>query len=759
MTSAPVRRTRTESSRLAALARTCATTLVVAWYCGGESAAAGVPVGSEALSTALPVAQAVRVERAPRLDGTLDDPLWQRVDPITSFYQREPHEGQSPTEKTEVRILYTRTAAYFGIRCFDSNPSGITATELRRDLSQELDDYFEIIIDPDHDRRNAHVFQINPLGTQRDGLITEELQNEGGDGDPGWDGIWTSEARIDGSGWTATVEIPFATLNLRQSQDVVWGINFKRFIRRKNEEILWAAWRRVDGASRISRAGELRGITDIGDGRLFVVKPYALAGYDYLAPDAAVVGLTPGGSALHTGGVDVKIGVGTSLVANLTANTDFADADVDIEQFNLTPYRLFYPEKRQFFLENTSVFSFPLGGENDNLFFSRAIGIDPSTGQEVPIGGGAKLTGPLGDYELGALAVGTRASGPSPYADFEVVRVKRALWEGSYIGAIAMDKQSGNTTDRFNEAEGLDTRLVFGDLKLQAFLAETRTPGVGSGQVDWGTKLKYESNRADLLWDHRRIGANFNPETGFLERQDCDCDYLDLNLKARPERFGLRQLEFENFIFNAPSTAGILQTREVQSTLRAEFESGAYTDNDVIDLNTQLLTQPFNIYKNVFIPVGEYHFLRHQIAFGTARDKRWIIRVRERFGRYYDGTLTSTKISTSYRASEHLYLSTDQEWDRFRLPVAGGRFSVLVGSLQASYSFSRFVSASALLQVDTANEHSFGSNLRLRWNYRPDSDLYVVYTAGQHFGNLTATNPPQYYEQRFAIKWTYSWQP
>ena len=727
--------------------------------CVGVSALARTPAGGEAPANSVPLARAVRVEQAPRIDGTLDDALWQQAPALTTFYQREPHEGQPPTEGTEVRILYTREAVYFGVRCFDSDPKGITATELRRDLSQELDDYFEIIIDPDHDHRNAHVFQINPLGTQRDALITEEFRNEKGDGDPGWDGIWTSEARIDAHGWTATVAIPFATLNLQQSHDVVWGINFKRFIRRKNEEILWAAWRRVDGASRISRAGELQGITDIGNGRLFVVKPYVLAGYDYLAPSVAVVGLTPGGSALHTAGGDVKIGVGRSLVANLTANTDFADTDVDIEQFNLTPYRLFYPEKRQFFLENTGIFSFPLGGQNDNLFFSRTIGIDPNTGLEVPISAGGKLTGPLGDYEVGALAVGTRASGPSPYADFEVVRVKRSLWEGSYIGAIAMDKQSGYVTDPFNQAEGLDTRLVFGDLKVQAYLAQSRTPGVSAGQVDWGTRLQYESNRADLFWDHQQIGANFNPETGFLERQDCSCDLLDLNLKARPERFTVRQLEFENFIFHAPSTEGILQTQEVQSTIRAELDNGAYTDDDVIDLNTQLLTQPFNIYKNVTIPVGEYRFMRHQIAFGTARDRRLIIRVREQFGQYYDGSLVSSHVNVSYRASEHLSLGVDQEWDKFRLPLPGGHFSVVVASLQASYSLSRFLSASALLQVDSANDHVFGSNLRIRWNYRPDSDLYVVYTAGQRFASLTATNPPQYYEQRFAIKWTYSWQP
>ena len=181
-------------------------------------------------------------------------------------------------------MLYTKHAVYFGITCFDSDPKKVVATQLRRDVSQHLDDYFEIVIDAAHDRRNAYVFQITPLGTQRDALITEEQQGGGDDdGDSGWDGVWTSEARITEQGWTATVAIPFSTLNFMKSNDVVWGINFKRFIRRKNEEDLWSGWRRVYGAARISQAGELHGISDIGSGRLFIMKPYGLAGLPALA--------------------------------------------------------------------------------------------------------------------------------------------------------------------------------------------------------------------------------------------------------------------------------------------------------------------------------------------------------------------------------------------------------------------------------------------------------------------------------------------
>ncbi len=380
-----------------------------------------VPVNS------VPMAQAVRVEDAPKMDGgTLDDPAWQKATPITDFRQKEPYEGRPATESTEVRILYTPSEIYFAIVCRSSVPRNVVATQLRRDVTQELDDYFEIIIDSRHDRRNAYVFQINPLGTQRDALITDEQQvSETQDGDPGWDGVWTSEARSTNEGWTATVGIPFSTLNFMRSQNVVWGINFKRFIRSKNEEDLWSSWRRSLGAYRISQAGELHGITDIGSGRLFIVKPYALGGFSHLPASTIASGLSPGTTPLYTGGLDIKVGLRSNLVANLTGNTDFADSDVDVQQFNLTPYKLFFPEKRQFFLENAGVFDFSLGGGiPDQLFFSRQIGIDPITGQEVPINGGAKITGSLGGFELGVMDVDTRSSGPNPYANYAVARVK-----------------------------------------------------------------------------------------------------------------------------------------------------------------------------------------------------------------------------------------------------------------------------------------------------------------------------------------------
>ena len=690
------------------------------------------------------------MEHAPSLDGTLDDPLWQQARPVTDFRQREPYEGQAPTEKSEVRVLYTRHEVYFGIFCRDSDPKGIVATELRRDLPQDLDDYFEILIDSTHDRRNAYVFQINPLGTQSDGLITEERRAERQDYDPGWDGVWTSAAQITDGGWTATVGIPFSTLNFTQSQNVVWGMNFKRFIRRKNEEDLWSAYRRVFGIDKVSEAGELRGITEIGSGRLFIVKPYGLLGADRLSTGS-------GTNFLHTGGVDIKYGLRSSLVANLTLNTDFGDTDVDQQQFNLTPYKIFFPEKRQFFLENAGVFDFSTGFQ-DLLFFSRQIGIDPNTGQVVPVNAGGKLTGTLGNYQIGVMDVQTRSDGPNPAVNYAVVRAKRSLFGDSYVGIMGIDKESGSALDPFNRTGGVDTRLVFfKNLILHGYGTLTRSPGLSSGDSNVGADISYQTNRLEFEARRNKIGPNYNPEVGFVDRTDANQSEVGLLLKHRPKVWNIRELQYEGFIFHSPDTRGVLQTQEWQTTFRAEFNNGAYTDDDIVDVFTQLITAPFNIYKKVVIPAGLYHFSRHQLTYGSGLDRRFTYNFFERFGTYYGGRLNEANVRFNYRANARFSVSGAQRWDRFRLPQ--GNFSIALASLQTNYSFSRFLTLSNLVQMDTANTQAVSANFRLRYNYRPDSDFYVIYNVGTRFASLAAANPQELREKRFAVKVTYSFSP
>jgi hypothetical protein len=697
-------------------------------------------------------AEATRIDHAPKMDGTLNDPLWRSAKPVVDFRQQEPREGEQATEKTEVRILYTTHAIYFGIHCYDSEPAKIVATELRRDVTQSLDDYFAILIDSNHDRRGGYVFQVNPLGTQADGLIVDERRTwDESDFDSGWDGVWVSNAGITGDGWTITIEIPFTTLNFTHSADVTWGLNFKRFIRRKNESDLWRAYQRRFGMTKVSQAGVLAGIKDIGSGRLFIVKPYGLAQYDKQSGQDPRFPLA--------GGLDVKYGLSSKLVLNLTGNTDFADTDVDLQPFNLTPFKVFIPEKRQFFLENAGVFNFDLGYQ-DQLFFSRQIGVDPITGNQVPINGGVKLTGRIGRMELGVLDVDTRSSGPNPYSNFAVVRLKESLWAGSYVGVMGIDKRSGDVLDSFNQTGGVDTRLVFfKDWFVDAHVAGTQSPGHPSGDSDVGASLTYRSNWLEGTIDRRKTGPNFNPEVGFVERTDSNETYGDLTFKVRPEIKGIRELQFEGFIIHAPDTRGQVSTQEWQNTFRAEFHNGAYTDDDIVDVFTQRITTPFYIYKNVFIPPGVYHFTRHQLTYGSPQDRRFTYNFFERFGTYYGGHLNEFRVRANYRPTAKFSIAASETWDRFRLPLPNGNFSVVLASLQANYSFNRFLTFTSLIQMDTSNTEALSANLRLRYNYRPDSDLYIIYNVGTQFASIAPANPPEIRETRFAVKWTYSFAP
>lgn len=693
------------------------------------------------------------MERAPTLDGTLDDPVWKTAVPVDDFLQREPFEGQAPTEKTEVRVLYTRHEVYFGILCHDSDPTGIVATELRRDLPQTLDDYFEIAIDPTNQHRNAYVFQFNPLGTQADGTITEEQHLEDQDFDVGWDGAWIAEARVNKQGWTATVGIPFSTLNFMQTEDVVWGLNFKRFIRRKNEEDLWRAWRRQFGITKTSEEGELEGITDIGSGRLFFLQPYGLTGSDHLST-------MRGTDFLRTGGLDVKYGLKSNLVANLTANTDFGDAEVDQLQFNLTPYKLFYPEKRRFFLENAGTFAFPMG-QQDLLFFSRQIGIDPVTGEVVPINAGGKVTGTLGDFDVGVMDVQTRSDGPNPAANYALVRAKRSIFGSSYIGVLGVDKESGNGVDPFNRTGGVDTRLLLTkNLVIHAYGTAAGSNGISTKDSDLGVDLSYVTDWMQFQAMQDRVGSEFNPEVGFVNRTDINESFADLNLAPRPHIRGVRDLNFEGFIDHVPDTHGVLQTQEWQGTFRMEFNNGAYTDDDIYDTFTQRLTQPFTLYKNISIPVGIYHFERHQLTYGSRLDRRFTWSLFERFGTYYSGHLNEARVRTTYRASSRLNISTTALWDRFRLPQ--GNFSVILAGLEASYALSRFLSADSLIQMDTSNAQAVSGNFRLRYQFRhgdPFSNLFIIYNTGTRFASLSGSNLEQLREDRFEIKLTYSFTP
>ena len=695
------------------------------------------------------VAEAARTERPPRLDGTLNDPIWGTAPAVADFRQREPLETLPATEKTEVHILYDARHVYFGIHCYDDDPKGIIATQLRQDLSQDLDDNFVIVIDPTLSHRSGYIFQINPLGTQRDGEIIEEQAPPPTDSivDASWDGLWISAARITSDGWTATIEIPFSTLNFRGGSEVTWGVNFRRFIRRKNEEDEWSGYRRVFGFWRVSQAGVLGGLKGIESGRLLVVKPYGLLGRQSRSNGPW--------SALHTGGVDVKYGLASNLIALGTVNTDFSDADVDQQQFNLTPYPILIPEKRRFFLEDSDIFNFLLWNQ-DLLFFTRQIGIDPLSGQEVPIDAGGKIAGHAAGFDLGVMDVRTCAEGPNPYANYAVVRVKRPLMPGSYVGFMATDKESGNPLDPYNRSGGLDAKFVlFGNLNLRGYYVKSWSSGLGGDNAAFGGRLTYANNWFNIYAGHGVTERNFNAEIGFVTRTDDQPTIFEFNLTPRPHVLNIRELDIGAFVSHDPNTAGNLIYLEWTPNIRVLFNNSAEIDSAPEDVVYQYLGQPLHLYKNVSIPVGSYRFASHQIAHASAGDRRLTYTAAFQAGDYYTGTLKTATLTAQYRPNPHLALAVNNTLNVFRLPQ--GNFNIELAGLQVSYAFSRFVNLTTFLQADTAQAHAASANVRLRYTFRPDSDLYVIYNLGTRFQSLAAGNPMPVREQKFAVKATYSW--
>src|SRR6266498_4236724 len=415
--------------------------------------------------------QALHVTEAINIDGFLTESAWSLAQPATDFRQERPIEGAPATERTEVRVLFDDKNIYFGILAFDSDAAHINARELVRDATFPNDDRIEILLDSNHDRRNAYRFAVNPLGTQQDALITDE----GRFINLTWDAAWLSAGRVDDDGYTVEIAIPLTSLRYKEGLDA-WGFNVARIIKRRNEENLWTSWRIAFGLERVSQAGELTGLEELRRRRLLEFKPYITGAWRQGAPLIGRPGYDAGARA--TGGLEVaRIGLTPSLTAEVPINADFGHAEVDQQVINLSRFSVFFPERRDFFLENAGVFQF--GREEINqLFFTRRIGLTEN-GEPLPIDYGAKITGKIGQYNVGFLQVQTRelnsecSAGIPPSAgcnpdsfiprrQYTVARVKRDLFKRSSIGAMFVDRQGGReggAITEYNRGAGVDLDL------------------------------------------------------------------------------------------------------------------------------------------------------------------------------------------------------------------------------------------------------------------------------------------------------------
>ncbi|HVR29986.1 MAG TPA: DUF5916 domain-containing protein, partial [Thermoanaerobaculia bacterium] len=682
------------------------------------------PSLAAAQSREIRTVRAVRTDQALTIDGDLSEAAWSEAVPGTGFRQREPKELEPATEDTEFRVVRTDTFLYIGVEARDSEPHAIVAGEMERDAPLYRDDSIAIVLDTFGDRRNAYTFETNPNCARFDALITDE----GRDINRQWDGVWWVACRRTSDGWIAEFGIPFSTLRFDPALDA-WGINVRRMIRRKSEEVNWAPLGRDIGSYRdlaqyavyrISLAGTVEGMRGIEPAHPLNVKPF-LVGELTRAPGA------DGGSTRDDGevGLDLKWGVTRSLALDLTYNTDFAEVEADQQQVNLTRFSLFFPEKREFFLENAGIFEFGLPQRDSfepplmKVFFSRRIGLDQ--GRQVPIDYGVRMTGRAGDWNIGVLDVLTEETGfdggsTVPDGNFGVVRLKRNLGRRSGLGLIYTDRNDRSVGR--NQVYGVDL-----DYKpsratdLAAFWSDTRDDDTAGDSWAAGASGGYRSTTLEGTLDWVRVNEGYQPDAGFLLRRDFERFTPRLTWRPLIGRWGLRSWFTEaRYDYFARASSGELESRRIEI---APIGLGTFKEDGFglyYDWDTERLFRPFEIRPGIVIPPGLYQFESARLGGRTNESRRVSLRGRLTAGDFFDGTRDWYSVTMRLRISRNLRAETSLDYNDVDLPA--GAFITRILGQRFDVSFSPDLRLNAFLQYNDAAE-LVGANVRFNWSYRP----------------------------------------
>ena len=682
---------------------------------------------------------AARTEAPPLLDGLVDDEAWSLARVISDFHQREPVEGARASERTEVRILYDDDHLYVGLVMYDGDPTGILATQLRRDSLRirtrlpgssgtsggggaggggggQFDDTVSVLLDTFHDHRNAFLFTVNALGTRSDATIRSERELN-----QDWDERWEAAAQITDSGWEAEMVIPWAILRYAGGSPI-WGIDFRRDIRRKNEEVIWSNHSQDYPFIAVSQAGHLLGLAGLELTERFRLRPYITGIFNSLQQR-----LDPMSEDRVDFGIeDFKIKLNSNLTSQLTYNTDFAQVEVDEQRVNLTRFSLFFPEKREFFLEAANNFSFAnteggLGNPPPSrLFFSRRIGLDDD-GNSLPVDFGAKLTGKIGRGNLGFLNVQT---GDSPSADgrnYTVFRWRQDVLSRSSVGAYVSNVQ-GPDGD-YNRVAGLDASFTFLDhLNFSGFAAQAHDREVDGGSWIGQLQTRWESDLWEANAEVIRIDEDFRTDLGFIPRTGIIKQRFSGRWKPRPAIRWLRQVEINPWI-DRITTDGELVTRAHAILARVILESGDSLFSTFRN-RFESLDVPFVVHPTVTIPAAGYHFKDWAISFNSYPGRRISGGMSIRTGEFFDGDRLFVTPRARLRLSETVNLRADYSHHRVTLP--GGSFVVHLARLRTEVSFSDRWLTDALVQYDSVTDE-ISLFARLRYLYRIGDNFYLVY--------------------------------
>jgi len=688
--------------------------------------------------------KAVFTGSPPKIDGWVNEEIWNQAARVNELYQRDPNLGEPVSEKTEFLFLFDKNYLYVGIHCSEK-PGGITAKELARDVSLGEDDRVQVILDTYLDGRNGYWFQIGPRGSIGDALISQN----GKDFNKAWDGLWSGKARITDNGWDAEISIPFKTLAFKKGQET-WGLKLIRHIKKKSESSYWPATTRDADRFQISDEGRITGLTNITQGIGLDIIAYATGG---VSKD-----LDQKPDPLVDAGLDAFYQLTPSLKAALTINTDFAQTEVDQKQINLTRFSLFFPEKRDFFLDGANYFNFGINGDvedpqNTQLipFFSRRIGLDPD-GNPVAIKYGGKFTGQAGKWNLGFIHTKDNNQWNNP--GYTVGRITRNFGKQSSIGILGTH---GNAlSDEDNGLVGIDLRLASADINghknmvFNLYGSKSFTPGLTGKEISLGTEINYPNDFINYRIGYLQIGENYTPGLGFVPRKNIRNFYGSFRIGPRPKKSKIMQIKTGlSYSLISDLRLGNLQSAEINFNLsEIDFLSG-----DMIILESQYqfesLQSDFVIFEKFTIPAADYHFWSHSLHLYTAKHRNLWAGASLGYGTFYSGTRTDWLMQMGYKVFVPVYIGIES--DRNFVNLRDGNFVTQVYRLNLNFLFSPNLSWYNFAQYENETE-TLGWQSRFQWIIKPGKEVYLTW-------NSPYINPldrfrPEIYEARIKVNYT-----
>lgn len=664
--------------------------------------------------------RAHKIESNLQLDGLLTEAEWQTAAVISDFFQYQPDEGRPASEKTEVRVLYDEHSLYIGAMCYDGEPQKIVAQKLQRDSGLEDDDVFGFLVDTYHDHRNAYFFMTNPNGAQEDGQLVDGAFRA----DLDWDGVWEVRAQIHEHGWSAEFKIPLWNFKFNALLEQSWGINFTRTIKRKTEQVNWASWSRDNngGFLRVSRAGDLLDLHGLSPGRNLQIKPYVLG--KTLRDDLLTA--QPIRDEKFDAGLDIKYGLTSNLTLDLTANTDFAQVEADIEQVNLTRFPLFFPEKREFFLESANTFQFGegnfFGPPPIFLFYSRRIGI-AGFNQIVPLLAGGRLTGKVGKYEIGALDILTDETADFPRSHFSVVRLNRDVFQRSKIGVMFTNR--ANIGENNQQAYGIDANLwLSSPLVFQSFAAQSRASD-GPTANAWKLGLDFTKDHWGWFASHMFIDKDFNPPVGFVLRPDIRRTFATFRVSPQPNGRFLRRSNIFQTFSHITNAEGRLQDWDYRLTVFNQLSNG---DNLNFSYGRifERLDQPFPFRpdRGIDIPADDYRNHLLSADFQSSAKRKLIGFTNVLWREFFEGDLFNWGGGFGYSPNAHL--SFQVNYDRNEIDLPQGALNTNLFGLRFNLALNTNTFLNTLVQYNSET-NELSTNLRFNFIHSPGSDLFIVY--------------------------------